>query len=772
MSRVRRFGAAALMLLCWAVGLASPAETTILLGDPEVYKLDWNTRGLVAHDINGDGRIDLAVLNNDRAKIDLLIQREAGRQTGSRRRGRSARRWEPVLEDARFEKRSVVTGGSMFALAVGDLDGDGRVDLAFTGKPQPLTVMYQGRDDEWNRKRVLEIDEPVHWAGSLHIHDLDNDDRNDLVVLTQAEVLVFRQDSEGALSGPRRYPLADEGCYGLLVRDLNGDDRPDLMYLAPKSKFAWRVRFQEGKGGFGPERGFRIDSPATSLIPLTRNGSRFPEFVAVQRRTRLMETIALESVDKETKAGGPELRPRVFSTSGGDGPAASYALGDFDADGLLDVAVGLGGKAKVEIYLQEEGVGFGVPTTYPSLPDIRSIAAGDVDGDGAAELFVLSSDEATVGVSHVSDTGRMSYPRALPITGRPLALAAGHIVDGAGLQIAYLFEDDGQRGVGILSPSDGGRNWQEQRHELPGLRTDPRALRIVDANQDGLFDLAVFIVQSPMRLLLQQPDGGFTEASADNGFRPGLVDNLSASALTLGDLDGDGKPEMLVAHKGFARSLRLTSEGSLEVLDQFNARDSNAGIDAAVAVDLDDDGTPEILLVDDEQSSLQLLRRDEQGVYRYRESVPVGTIEFIGSDVLDLNHNGRPDLLFYGRDRFWWIPVGPAELRINKISTYETDLEGMSYVALAAGDLDNDGRDEIIAVDSLESRMMEVLTTDGENDWRSALHFEIFEADPHYQGRRGAKAEPREIVVSDVTGDGKPDLAMLIHDRVLVYPQD
>ena len=189
-------------------------------------------------------------------------------------------------------------------------------------------------------------------------------------------------------------------------------------------------------------------------------------------------------------------------------------------------------------------------------------------------------------------------------------------------------------------------------------------------------------------------------------------------------------------------------------------------------MDLDDDGTPEILLVDDEESFLQLLRRDEQGVYRYQESVPVGTIEFIGSDVLDLNHNGRPDLLFYGRDRFWWIPVGPAELRINKISTYETDLEGMSYVALAAGDLDNDGRDEIIAVDSLESRMMEVLTTDGENDWRSALHFEIFEADPHYQGRRGAKAEPREIVVSDVTGDGKPDLAMLIHDRVLVYPQD
>jgi hypothetical protein len=31
--------------------------------------------------------------------------------------------------------------------------------------------------------------------------------------------------------------------------------------------------------------------------------------------------------------------------------------------------------------------------------------------------------------------------------------------------------------------------------------------------------------------------------------------------------------------------------------------------------------------------------------------------------------------------------------------------------------------------------------------------------------------EPREVVVADVTGDGKKDLLLLVHDRVLIYPQ-
>ncbi len=41
-----------------------------------------------------------------------------------------------------------------------------------------------------------------------------------------------------------------------------------------------------------------------------------------------------------------------------------------------------------------------------------------------------------------------------------------------------------------------------------------------------------------------------------------------------------------------------------------------------------------------------------------------------------------------------------------------------------------------------------------------------------FRGATAALPEPREALVADVTGDGKKDLIVLVHDRILVYPQE
>ena len=52
-----------------------------------------------------------------------------------------------------------------------------------------------------------------------------------------------------------------------------------------------------------------------------------------------------------------------------------------------------------------------------------------------------------------------------------------------------------------------------------------------------------------------------------------------------------------------------------------------------------------------------------------------------------------------------------------------------------------------------------------------ANRWQVFE-ERTFRNRRGDGAEPREAVIADVTGDGKNDLIILVHDRVLVYPQE
>jgi hypothetical protein len=52
-----------------------------------------------------------------------------------------------------------------------------------------------------------------------------------------------------------------------------------------------------------------------------------------------------------------------------------------------------------------------------------------------------------------------------------------------------------------------------------------------------------------------------------------------------------------------------------------------------------------------------------------------------------------------------------------------------------------------------------------------ANRWQVFE-ERTFRRRRSDMPEPREALVTDVTGDGKNDLIVLVHDRILVYPQE
>jgi hypothetical protein len=85
--------------------------------------------------------------------------------------------------------------------------------------------------------------------------------------------------------------------------------------------------------------------------------------------------------------------------------------------------------------------------------------------------------------------------------------------------------------------------------------------------------------------------------------------------------------------------------------------------------------------------------------------------------------------------------------------------------------LNDDDRPEVIAVDP-KKHLIEILRKSADNLWISSVHFTVFDENPHYQGRHGGAFEPREMVVGDFTGDGREDIALLVHDRVLLYFQE
>jgi len=114
----------------------------------EIIKLDWGIGSLRIADFDGDGRSDIAIVNNGKAKIELLVQKEA---IGP---GEAAVAADPndidinvLSPPTRFERQSVAVSQNVFSFVCGDLNSDEMVDLAFYGEPRGLYVILQKTED-------------------------------------------------------------------------------------------------------------------------------------------------------------------------------------------------------------------------------------------------------------------------------------------------------------------------------------------------------------------------------------------------------------------------------------------------------------------------------------------------------------------------------------------------------------------------------------------------------------------------------------------------
>jgi hypothetical protein len=106
---------------------------------------------------------------------------------------------------------------------------------------------------------------------------------------------------------------------------------------------------------------------------------------------------------------------------------------------------------------------------------------------------------------------------------------------------------------------------------------------------------------------------------------------------------------------------------------------------------------------------------------------------------------------------------------MTELATYETKLKKTFFSDVVAGDLNGDGRPDLALIDT-GSHYVEILYLDAKHRPHHAFHFKVFE-EKSFEGHEGG-IEPRESAIADVTGDGRADLILLVHDRVLVYPQD
>ncbi len=127
-------------------------------------------------------------------------------------------------------------------------------------------------------------------------------------------------------------------------------------------------------------------------------------------------------------------------------------------------------------------------------------------------------------------------------------------------------------------------------------------------------------------------------------------------------------------------------------------------------------------------------------------------------------------ILLAGTHKMILLPVAGQTHLLEKVASFESDIKNVRYGAMAVGDVNDDDLPEIVVIDQAHNRL-EILAFDSAGELTSASKFKVFE-EPRAGQSRSKSREPRIVCLGDVTADGKNDLILVVHDRIIIYPQD
>ena len=766
-------------LKCFIVALAAVAGFSLSVraasvtnqfgfSGKEVFPVDQMINNLRVADLDGDGLNDLIVVNNLRSKISLLYN-----LTGKTNRTDTTPAQKPEINDlppgARFRIDSVPTEERIAALVVTDVNADGRPDLIYFGDTKDLIVRYNLGTNGWSEPKRWHIDDGRLDSNALSVGDLNGDGLADIALLgDNGAVFFLAQQKDHTLAEPVK--IAYSGTpKAVEIVDVDGDGKNDLLFVDFDNPTPFRVRLQIAGGQLGPEVYFKTP-PVRSFWMDDLAGGRTNYLTAIVAATGRAEVSQFTRKPADALAGKfKQGQLQILPLNKTDASQRGVLWADVDGDGRADLIVAEPESGQLSVYLQQADGTLASPKKFPSLAGVSQIAVSDWNQDGRPEIFLLSRDENAVAMTQFDKNGRLPFPTPLPLDGKPLTLAVGALKPGAKPTLAVLVDKDGVRSL-VTRTADGKTATQKLSDSF---KSNPATLAFQDVNQDGLADLVVLIPYEKIKVLLQKKDGKFDEVDVDP---PGGA--MEQPWLAAADVDGDGKTELLLPQKNFLRAVVLEQEAKVAgsknapnwkftVKDQINGSASDSRIVGAATVVNGTNAVPSLFLFDAEHKQLTLCERDAAGVWQVVKNIdlPVTTFSSIKSVAL-----GSAAVAFTGQNSVAWLPLGGDVWQLTRLDDYDTPIKDGYLNDVIAGDLTGGGRKQLIFMET-GKHYLDLVNFSAAGKLVPGDRWEVFEQHT-FRGAQNAIPEPRECTVADVTGDGKNDLIVLVHDRILVYPQE
>jgi len=657
-------------------------------------------------DFNGDHLLDVAVWATNSTTGNMQVNIYLGTGTGTFTAGGIY----TAPSSGNFNP-----GPNSFVAA--DVNGDGKLDLVAMAPYNGVFVFLGNGDGTFQTPLVntTVCTSTIGNCGSLAVGDLNGDGKPDLALqsndTTGGGMSILLNNGSGTFGTGTYYPVAISGVYaggGIAIGDVNGDKKPDVV--VGSSSVTAIVYLNQGSGTFKVNGtvGTVPLNPTNNVVLADINNDKKLDIVVADGLGNALTFYGkgngtfttgplyplqacndcgnfLVAIDDFNGDGTPDLlETNGFSTATvalgrGDGTFQTSQLyaysslsgenivtADFNGDGFPDVAqsiVGDGGKIAINLGSSHGVLGATSLITPGTCANnyVEWVATGDVNGDGKADLVATLQDASFAGCQN-------NTVAVLEGLGTGKFKAAAYYPTGSTAQELFVY--------------------------------------LVDVNGDGKLDIVTGNADGSISVLLNKGNGTFDPGVLNTGltsvFRYGID-------LTFADFNGDGKIDI-------AASAYLNPPAALYVLPGNGNGTFGSPIETAtsyypftlVSSDFNKDGKADLLVTAQipgcpvDSLGYAFLEGKGDGTFT---AAPTTCMDFSGPQipiVADLNGDGNLDVVIpYTNQNF--IPPGPAVLQGKGDGTF-TNLQGYyngrGAVSAAIADFNGDGMPDVALVNT------------------------------------------------------------------------
>ena len=657
-------------------------------------------------------------------------------------------------------------------LAVGDLNGDGVTDLVYSSSvPSSFYVAFGGPSGFQAGGTYPQA------LTTVTIADMNGDGKPDLVTGRtgpNAILLTYLNNGDGTFTGPTSTSVATgTNVYSIGVGDFDGDGKPDVIATTQNGGIFYFLH-GNGDGTFAAPKSFSVPIlnryQIASTVDLSGDG----------KLDLVVSVIGASMVEVMLGNGNG-----TFRTAQPIPGAYNYSpfVADFNGDGIPDIATAADTAVNGD-YVSTSGniyAGNGDGTftlinsvPYSSMPG-SLLGVRDVNGDGKLDLVFDDPNGFIVCLG----SGGAQFGPSVAYSVPEWSSAGSAIGDfnGDGLLdiiTSFTYYPGTSQDVYLLSGFPGGTFEAAMAVDIGSM---PETMATADLNHDGYPDL-VASTNIGTWIYLSSSNGSYSSTSdttvlgdqifladldgdgnpdalyvpsfpySTTSFRHGNGDgtfgnpvaglSLGASGASLGDLNGDGEPDLVGIMDNSLYVWLGEGSGNFGAGVFYSSAGGYGG--RTVIADVNNDGINDVVAIEPNNVTVLLGAGDGQGTLK----PPVGA--YPGSDfaLADVNGDGKLDLL----------TISPNTSAVG-VDVYLGDGTGsfgaptfiptsQAYSSIATGDLNLDGNPDLIL---MAGQAVGVLYGDGKGGFGAEHVFPVLDG-------------PHVPIVADWNHDGAPDIAV------------